>query len=471
MTELAQFAGRFHPLLVHFPIALLIVAALLRVIEGRLTTFDDLNESSYHWSRLVLGLGALAAVASAATGWLLGTSAGYGGDVFTRHMQLGIAVAVVATLSVAVTYLPGTAWRRAESVLLATVVVLLVLASHFGSTLTHGEGFLTDYAPPVLKRLIGGGATRAGRDLAGRSPDKILVYRDLVAPVFSSHCVVCHGPARTSGGLRLDTSDGALKGGDHGRVIAAGRAASSALVKRIFLPAWHEDAMPPKGQRAPSPAEAALVRWWVDGGARIDLTLADAEISPEVVPVIEALAGPIERGGPTMPAVPVADASPDAVAAVTAQGFSVVRIADGKPFLHVHCTNSAARITDASLNALQRIAPQVLWLDLGGTRVSDKGLAELAKLPNLTRLHLQHTQVGDSGVTQVARLAGLEYLNLYGTAVTDKGLDALSSMKQLRALYVWETRVTPGGISRLQSALPRLAIESGAGVAQSGSAR
>ena len=74
-------------------------------------------------------------------------------------------------------------------------------------------------------------------------------------------------------------------------------------------------------------------------------------------------------------------------------------------------------------------------------------------------------------MAHVVRLSGLEYLNLYGTAVTDNGLDALSSLKQLRALYVWETRVTPGGISRLQSALPRLTIESGAGVAQSGSAR
>ncbi|MBK5297077.1 MAG: hypothetical protein JJE40_07970, partial [Vicinamibacteria bacterium] len=51
MTDLAQFAGRFHPLLVHFPIALLLLAALLRLIEGRLAWLDDRRDPSYRWSR------------------------------------------------------------------------------------------------------------------------------------------------------------------------------------------------------------------------------------------------------------------------------------------------------------------------------------------------------------------------------------------------------------------------------------
>jgi hypothetical protein len=270
--------------------------------------------------------------------------------------------------------------------------------------------------------------------------------------------------------LRLDTADGLSKGGDHGRVVTAGRAGSSELVRRVFLPASHEDAMPPKGHRSLSPADAALVRWWVDSGARFDLTLADAEIAPDVLPTIEAVTGEVQRGGPTIPSVAVAEASRDALAAVTGQGFSVVRIAAGRPFLHVHSTNAASRLTDTSLKVLGRIAPQVLWLDIGGTGVSDRGLAEVARLMNLTRLHLQHTQVGDAGMAHLTGLQRLEYLNLYGTSVTDEGLKPLSSLKRLRAIFLWETGVTPEGVSRLQAALPRLTIETGIGrVAQSGS--
>ncbi len=463
MTDFTQFVGRFHPLLVHFPIALLLLAALLRVIEWRLSWLDDQHESSYRWSRLVLALGALTAVASASSGWLLGAGGGYAGDVFLWHQRLGIAVALASTLALACAWLPGARWRRAEPVLLATAVALMVPAGHFGASLTHGEGFLTEHAPPLVKQLFGDVSGPGGARLAGRAPDRILLYADLVAPVLETHCVSCHGPTKVEGGLRLDTAEGVTKGGDDGPVIAPGRPASSELLRRIFLPASHDDAMPPKGHRSLSPADAALIRWWVDSGARFDLTLEDAQIAPEVLPVIEAVAGPIQRGGPTLPAVRVPDASPEAVAAVKAEGFSVVRVADGQPFLHVHTTNAASRITDSSLGVLERVASQVLWLDLGGTRVSDRGLAALVPLANLTRLHLQRTEVGDRGMTQLSGLHRLEYLNLYGTAVTDAGLASLSPLKRLRSLYVWETGVTPTGVSTLQAALPRVTIETGFG--------
>ena len=164
-----------------------------------------------------------------------------------------------------------------------------------------------------MKRFLGSASgPGAGARLAGRAPDRILLYADLVAPVLETQCVSCHGPAKVEGGLRLDTAEGITKGGDDGPVIAAGRLESSELLRRIFLPRSHEDAMPPKGHRALSPADAALIRWWVDSGARFDLTLEDAEIAPEVLPVIEALAGPIQRGGPTLPAVAVAEASTEA---------------------------------------------------------------------------------------------------------------------------------------------------------------
>ena len=472
MTDFAAFAGRFHPLLVHFPIALLLLAVLLRVIEARLSWFDDRGDPSYRWSRLVLALGALAAVTSASTGWLLGAGGGYAGDSFLWHQRVGIAVAVAATLALAAGYLPGRG-RRAEAVLLTVAAVLLFPAGHLGATLTHGEGYLTEYAPAWVRQLLGQGPGASARTLlAGRPPERIVVFADLVAPVFAANCVSCHGPVKVEGGLRLDTADGVKKGGDDGQVISAGRAASSELVRRIFLPASHEDAMPPKGHRTLSPADAALVRWWVDAGARFDLTLEEAEIAPDVLATVEALTGPLQRGGPTLPTVAVADAPPDALALVEAEGFSVARITDGRPFLHVHSTNAASRISDASLAALTGVAQQVLWLDLANTRVSDGGMAVVATLPNLTRLHLQHTAVGDGGVGLLAGLQRLEYLNLYGTAVTDQALVPLSSLKRLRALYVWKTGVTAAGVSTLQAALPRLTIETGAGPdGQSGSAR
>lgn len=463
MNDLAQFAGRFHPLVVHFPIALLLLAALLYLVDARARARrpEPVVPASTAVG-LVLWLGASSAVVAAIAGLLLGSSGGYGGDTYSRHQWLGLSVAATSMITALLWTVGdrGQRWPRAQAGLFAIVVALLVAAGHLGARLTHGEGYLAEHAPSMLRGVLGG-ARQQGPRLAGRSPESIKVYEALVAPVLQGQCVSCHGPAKAEGDLRLDTPQGIAKGGDDGPVVAPGRAASSDLIRRVWLPASHEDAMPPAGHRPLSPADASLLRWWIDQGARADLTLADAEIGPEIAPVIEALVGPISRGGPTLPTVQVPPATREAIASVTARGFVVEPVADGTPFLHVHATNAGARIDDEAVAVLSEMAPQIAWLDLAATGVTDTGLATLARLPNLTRLHLQRTAIGDAGLAHLEGLAHVEYLNLYGTRVTDAGLARLSALKGLRTLYVWQTAVTPAGVARLTSALPRLTVEMG----------
>jgi len=85
----------------------------------------------------------------------------------------------------------------------------------------------------------------------------------------------------------------------------------------------------------------------------------------------------------------------------------------------------------------------------------------VARLPNLTRLHLDRTSVTDDGLAQLQSLTQLEYLNLYGTKVTDAGMGHLAKLANLRQLYVWRTKVTPEAIARLQSQVPRLVVNDG----------
>jgi uncharacterized membrane protein/mono/diheme cytochrome c family protein len=453
VSDPALFLGRFHPLIVHFPIALLLLALLVEWIASRRPTSGAASLAG-----LILWLGSMSAVLSAMAGLLLGSSGTYAGQVYDRHMFLGLAVAAASTVSALMWSLRdrGARWVRAQQALLVLTVFLVVPAGHLGATLTHGEGFLSEYAPTPLRSLLGTG------EAAARRPEgPVVVYDALVAPALQSRCVTCHGPAKVEGGLRLDTAAALLKGGDDGPIVTPGRADVSDIVRRIWLPQSHEDAMPPKGHRPLTPSEASLLRWWIEQGARADLTLADADITPDVAPIVEAMIGPLERGGPSMPSDPVAAASKEAIAAVTASGLSVEPVGGETTFLHVHATNGPSRIGDDAVGTLSRIAPQVVWLDLGGTKVTDAGLAHVALLKNLTRLHLQRTAVGNAGLAQLAGLTRLEYLNVYGTRVSDEGLKALAGVKTLRSLYVWQTAVTPEGVASLKAALPRLAIEAG----------
>ena len=54
-----------------------------------------------------------------------------------------------------------------------------------------------------------------------------------IGPLLNRHCVACHGEAIQQSGLRLDSRDAAMKGGDSGLIIDPGSPDSSALVQRL----------------------------------------------------------------------------------------------------------------------------------------------------------------------------------------------------------------------------------------------
>ena len=177
MTPL--FVGRFHPLLVHFPIALLLAAGGLeawvswRERKGRPTLLRPATGP-------LLALAAASAVVAAAAGYLLGTSGGFAGEVYERHRWLGLSLAGSAVATAAAFFAgrrrPGRAARIVYLVLLGETLVLLVAAGHAGGTLTHGEGYLTRDAPAPVRALVdrffpaaadGGGTARAAGRLHG----------------------------------------------------------------------------------------------------------------------------------------------------------------------------------------------------------------------------------------------------------------------------------------------------------------
>ncbi|MFO0953458.1 MAG: DUF1549 domain-containing protein [Isosphaeraceae bacterium] len=99
---------------------------------------------------------------------------------------------------------------------------------------------------------------------AGTVDDRF--FREKVEPVLASKCYQCHsGQAKSvKAGLRLDTREGLLKGGDSGPAVVPGKSAESLLVQAVR----HEEgmAMPPKSPRL-SEAVIADLAAWVDAGA------------------------------------------------------------------------------------------------------------------------------------------------------------------------------------------------------------
>lgn len=456
-SDIGLFFGRVHPTVVHFPIALLIVAGLTELLAWRGVFAESKLAKA---TAPILFLAAWSAIVAAVAGLYLAQAGGYDASTFAWHQRLGVVIAVLAAFAYV--------WRsRDESTVsggyLAVVGLLIVLVGitgHLGGTLTHGEGYLTRYAPDGIRQVLGEPPKSALSDSPIDDPSTATVFDTMVRPVFESKCESCHGAAVRKGGFRLDTPEEIIDGGEDGRAVVPGRSDESDLVRRLWLPATDRKHMPPMHRPQVTPAEAEMIRWWIDAGASFDLLVADAEPDPAISLIFESWE--MEALPEGVFALDVSDPDTVALAELQAAGMSASLIAEGSPFLQLRCPDADACLTAAQVAALDRLADQVIWMDLGRTTVDDDAVAALARLPHLTRLHLEQTAVTDAGVSALRGMQYLEYLNLYGTGVTDATFELLDTLPALTAVYLWQTPVTAEAAEAFRAGHPDVHVNLGA---------
>lgn len=264
-----------------------------------------------------------------------------------------------------------------------------------------------------------------------------------IQPILSDYCVSCHGAEKTKGGLRLDSLEHALKGGESGPAFVAHDSKRSAIIERMVLPADDEDHMPPGNKPQPAPELVQLLRWWIDQGADPQARVAGAKIPAELAPLFAAR----ENLRPKPRAEVQAALAAGALPAV----FSVRFVALDSGALHV----TSSRATDADVERLLAVRENLAELDLSRAPITDRALATLGRLTNLQSLRLDRTAVTDAGVAALAPLSQLASLNLNATRVTDQALEPLRRLKALRKIYLWDTAVTADGAKALHAALYR----------------
>jgi len=89
--------------------------------------------------------------------------------------------------------------------------------------------------------------------------------------------------------------------------------------------------------------------------------------------------------------------------------------------------------------------------------LTDKGVAALARLPNLEQLELFGDRVTDDAVRSAGQVKSLKWLDFQHCAITDDGLAALADMPNLELFRLYETRVTGSGLLYLQNS-PKLTL-------------
>jgi hypothetical protein len=93
--------------------------------------------------------------------------------------------------------------------------------------------------------------------------ESVEFFESQVRPILVDRCFKCHGEKKQSNGLRLDSREAALKGGDTGPALVAGNPDESLLVQAVAQ-THAELKMPPSG-KLPDVAVAALRQWVAQG--------------------------------------------------------------------------------------------------------------------------------------------------------------------------------------------------------------
>lgn len=312
-TPYWHFSGVMHPAVAHFPIALLIVAA---VVES--WSIVRRHRKPLPSALVCLYLGALSAVIATVLGWANADASGEKGNTLDWHRWLGVVVAGLAIVSVFMSILArretagvGARWLYRGGVFAGAALVGLV--GSYGGKLVHGDSYYNDALATLQEELAAAPepesenaaqhvksattkaansaevATTASSAPSSKSPSNVsspttaptenaivasaggrIDYNRDIHPIFEARCVSCHNEKKKKGDYRMDTVAHTFTTGESGKEpIIAGKSDDSHLIKLIEGKGEYEDSiMPPKGK--PLTAQQILtIRQWIDEGAKV----------------------------------------------------------------------------------------------------------------------------------------------------------------------------------------------------------
>lgn len=426
-----QFVGRFHPLLVHFPIALFLLVPLLE-IAGQSTRLAYLRLSA----GFVLTLATLAAIMAAILGWCLARSGGYSGKLITQHMWGGVALSVVCW----VCWLLRARLREFNVIYAFAVALgvgLVTWTSYRGGQLSLGPNHLTEHMPSGLRKLLG--VEESTATLASADPNTF--YGARIQPIFTAGCINCHGMDKQKGNLRLDTYRALMRGGKDGQVIKAGNAQGSDLLRRITLPVTHDDFMP-KGKQPLTADQVKTIELWIRAGASDTLAVNAIKNSPSVS------SAPAEVRFEEVDSAAVAKMRSAIAPAVSQLQKQFPNILDydsrNSADLRLNASTLGSKFGDRDLEAFAPVAEHIVVADLSRTAITDNSAAAIAAMKQLRVLRLMETHLTDATLSSLVTLDKLESLDVYGTPITPAALPSIAKLPKLVHFYAGQTGIEPG---------------------------
>jgi uncharacterized membrane protein len=443
-SPLLSLVGRFHPLVLHFPIVLILLL-VIQVLAGRIHSVF----SHPLLTKSLLFLACLSSFFAILAGYLLFFTEEYSGQMVKNHLVGGVLTGFFISIATIVYHL----WEIKvlafgaylyHSFLLASAVSL-GYTSHIGGSLTHGADFLTE----PLESLF-----PPKSSLPDKPMEEMLLYEDVIATMLDAKCVNCHNENKTKGGLLMTSHATLLKAGDSGNAaIVEGKPEVSEMVVRMLLPPDHDDRMPPEGKPGLSENEIELVKFWISKGAPQDLKLGELEDNEDLNQSLAAMLPQINRTRHRIAlekeAFDKIKQELEAVAKKINVRISVDEKAEGRSF-GLKMLFPPSPFSNRELLELAPYAGYFSSLSLASADIGDDELFFIGKMENLERLYLPKTGINGSGLPYLMHLEKLHELNLSFTSLQGGHALRLLDFPSLKKVYIYGTPVSKEVIQALE---------------------
>jgi uncharacterized membrane protein len=435
-----QVAGRMHPLILHFPIVLLILYIFWSIfLQAKTkTVLTGPEDEIGKWLLLAT---AFTAALTALMGFLLSKEAGYNPQALWWHQWGGVAVSLFSFFWYAYW---NSIHRRKYMPQLAAFIsfILIVFTGHQGSNITHGDNYLlAPVTPEKTKPVV--------------PIEQAIVYTDMVKPILESKCMSCHNNKKAKGELVMETEALLLKGGKHGILWTSGQPDGSLLIERIHLPATTKKHMPPAGKPQLDDEEMAVLFHWIKSGASFKQKVLDLPASDSLRLLANNLFNESKDETYEFSA-----ASDKDVQKLNNTNRLIHPIAAGSPALSVNFYNRQ-NYTAASLKEILSLKGQVVSIDMAYMPVKDEDINTLAQFSQLRKLNLNFTTVPGKSLAALSKLPFLNYLSLSGTGVTKNDIQQLTVFPKLRSVYIWNSPVTAAELASVKKINADIRFETG----------
>lgn len=433
-----QAVGRMHPLVLHFPLVVLILYSLWVLIVEKV----DSTRWNVQLADSLLIIGALTAAVAAFSGFVLSKEEGYESDTLLWHKWLGIGISLTSIIWYgAKKYLAP--WKLSSKLVAGAFLVLLFVGGHLGGNLTHGEDFLISPLGPS----------------ADENPkvafEDAKVYDDLVKPVLEQKCLSCHNEEKAKGGLQIQTQALLTKGGKGGVLWDTTKADLGLLISRLHLPLEDKKHMPPRGKVQLTDDEIVLLAAWVKSGSRFDQLVTS--LSPQSP--VYTYAQNVLEGDRTEEQYDFTAADADEVKKLNTTYRLIRPLSAESPALFVNFYNRA-NFKSEDIEGLIPLKGQIVSMDLSKMPVKDEDLKRLAQFPELRKLILNFTDITGTTLGELKKLGNLRELSLSGTAVKMDDIKSLDAIPSLKKVYVWSTGLSTEELARLKKG-GKIAFETG----------